>query len=184
VRIFQRISGIVFAMSFTTLIPFWAVKGTEPAGSAVMWILYGALGASAAIWAVATYFRWREAKHDGRLDAPLPLVNRLKLKLKEGQALMVRLDPAFPDIEVLKVARAWQTEVYRMLVAHRKDLAQKFLEGSDPIEERETQTLATVNPARFLLEEHTACLAEIIEALESRSPSAARRRGSPALGRS
>lgn len=92
----------------------------------------------------------------------LPLANRLKLKLKEGQALVPRLGGGFPDIEVLKLARAWQIEVYRMLVGQRKDLAQKFLDGADPIEEREAQSLATANPASFILEEHTTCLEGLI----------------------
>jgi hypothetical protein len=138
-----------------------------------------AIGAILGIYFLATYRRTKDAS-----DEPVPLLNHLKLKLKEGQGLVLRLDHAFPDVEALKSARAWQVEVYRMLVAQRKDLAQKFLDGADPIEEREVQTLASPNPARFLLEEHTTCLAEIIEALESRSLSAARKRGSPALGRS
>jgi hypothetical protein len=146
--------------------------------SPIIGVALMAIGAILGIYFLVTYRRVKAQ------DEPLPLLNHLKLKLKEGQGLVLRLDHAFPDVEALKSARAWQVEVYRMLVAQRKDLAQKFLDGADPIEEREVQTLASPNPARFLLEEHTTCLAEIIEALESRSLSTARKRGSPALGRS
>ncbi len=39
-----------------------------------MWVLYGVLGASALIWALATFFRWQEAKHDEKAQKPIQRV--------------------------------------------------------------------------------------------------------------
>jgi hypothetical protein len=39
------------------LIPFWAIKGTKPAGDAALAILYGLLAVSALIWLATTCYR-------------------------------------------------------------------------------------------------------------------------------
>lgn len=57
----QRTASAVFALTLAALIPFLVVKGTEPSGHAVLWILCGVLIASALIWAVATVLRRRDA---------------------------------------------------------------------------------------------------------------------------
>jgi hypothetical protein len=50
----------VFGLSVGALIVFWTVKGTKPAGSAVLPILYGAAIASAVIWLLAIGLgRWK-----------------------------------------------------------------------------------------------------------------------------
>ena len=43
-----------FVLALGALLPFWAVKGTEPRGNVALWLLYGALAASPVIWLVAT----------------------------------------------------------------------------------------------------------------------------------
>jgi hypothetical protein len=97
----------------------------------------------------------------------LRLVDRLKLALSEGQALMPRLNPATPSLDVLQAARAWQDATYAMLAAERRDFAERFLDAGEPIEERETQSSTTVNPARLIMEAQTTVLKEIIEELEA-----------------
>ena len=47
----------MFGLALAALIVFWTVKDTKPSGSAVFPVLYGALGASAVIWLLATYLR-------------------------------------------------------------------------------------------------------------------------------
>jgi hypothetical protein len=54
-RLLQGIAAGVFGVTLAALIPFWIVKGTEPAGHMVLWILYGALATSALIWFLARF---------------------------------------------------------------------------------------------------------------------------------
>jgi hypothetical protein len=69
VRYLQNAAGTVFGLSAAALTLFWAVKDTRPSGSAVLPILYGALGASALIWLVAEVWKrgaqhtWRPSQH-------------------------------------------------------------------------------------------------------------------------
>lgn len=56
----HRLASAVFALALASLIPFWITQGTEPSGHAVLTILYGVLGASAATWIITLpYLRWR-----------------------------------------------------------------------------------------------------------------------------
>jgi hypothetical protein len=64
-RFLQRASGTVFVLAVAALIPFWAVKGTEPAGDAVMWILYGVAGTSALIWLITASLRHLSDRRSG-----------------------------------------------------------------------------------------------------------------------
>jgi hypothetical protein len=96
----------------------------------------------------------------------LPLVDRLKPVLSEGLAIMQQLDPTVPSLNVLQTARAWQKATYNMLAAERQDLAERFLDAGEPIEERETKSLTTVNSARLIMEVQTTVLKEIIGQLE------------------
>jgi hypothetical protein len=50
----RKVAGSVFGLTLAALIPFWAVKGTEPAGHAALWLLYGVLLATGVVF-VATY---------------------------------------------------------------------------------------------------------------------------------
>lgn len=50
----QRLAGSVFGLTLAASIPFWIIKGTKPSGDAVLWILYGVLLVSGAIWLFAT----------------------------------------------------------------------------------------------------------------------------------
>jgi len=93
----------------------------------------------------------------------LSLGDRLRVALAEGSALVPRIDPIAPSLDVLQAARAWQQMTYAMLVAERRDLAKRFLDATDPIEERETKSLSMINHARCIMEEHTACLEVLIE---------------------
>ncbi len=75
VRYVQRVAGTVFGLSLAALIVFWTVKGTKPAGSAALPILYGAAGAAALIWLLAELWRRQRTPNPeamwvrGRLDA-------------------------------------------------------------------------------------------------------------------
>lgn len=51
----------MFGLSLAALILFWTVKGTQPAGRAVLPALYGAVGASALIWLLAELLRSQRA---------------------------------------------------------------------------------------------------------------------------
>lgn len=94
-------------------------------------------------------------------------MDRLRPALSEGSALVQQLDPATPSVDVLQRARTWQDAVYAMLDGERRDFAERFLNAADPIEERETQSLSTVNPARLIMERQTTVLKEITECLEA-----------------
>jgi hypothetical protein len=68
-RYLQRGAATVFGLSAAALILFVAVKGTKPAGSAVLPVMWGALGASALIWLIAEGLKWRDG-HGLRLTSP------------------------------------------------------------------------------------------------------------------
>jgi hypothetical protein len=123
-----------------------------------------AVYAGAVFWTPLRGYLWIPGRRE---SAILPLADRLKPSLSEGAALVRRLDPATPSFDVLQLARAWQDEVYTMLAGERRDLAERFLDVADLIEERETQALSTVNPARLIVERHMICVKEIIEELEA-----------------
>jgi hypothetical protein len=57
VQTIQRVAAAVFGLVLAALIPFWAIKGTQPAGDAALVILYGLLGASALVWLVVACLR-------------------------------------------------------------------------------------------------------------------------------
>jgi hypothetical protein len=52
------------------LIPFWVIKGTEPAGDAALAILYALLAVSALTWLAATCRRWVTKRRRGNDAAP------------------------------------------------------------------------------------------------------------------
>lgn len=52
----RKAAAAVFLLILAALVPFWAVEGTQPAGSVVLWILYGGLVTSGMIFAF-TYRR-------------------------------------------------------------------------------------------------------------------------------
>jgi hypothetical protein len=97
----------------------------------------------------------------------LPLVDRLRLALSEGVALTQRLDPTTPLRDVLQTARAWQDATYKTIASERRDLAERFLDAGEPIEERETQSLATVNTAHWSVEAQTTVLKEFLDELDA-----------------
>jgi hypothetical protein len=51
-------------VTLTALIPFWIVKGAQPSGHAVLWVLYGVLVASLIVWLLAEILR-RSRRDDG-----------------------------------------------------------------------------------------------------------------------
>lgn len=53
-RAVQWGAGAVFGVSIATIIPFVVVRGTQPSGAAVLYVLYGVALASALIWVLAT----------------------------------------------------------------------------------------------------------------------------------
>jgi hypothetical protein len=55
----QKAAAWVFGVSLAALIPFWIVKGAQPSGHAVLWVLYGVASASALIWLLAAFLRRR-----------------------------------------------------------------------------------------------------------------------------
>jgi hypothetical protein len=135
-------------------------------------VLPGSICAALAIFAALVFWTplgdrlgWLPGKRESA-SAHLAPVDRLRPTLSEGVALVARLDPACPALDVLRPARAWQRRAYAMLAGERRDLAQRFLDAAPPVEERETQSSTTVNPARLIMEEQTAVLKEIIDQLE------------------
>jgi hypothetical protein len=127
---------------------------------------YGAAVLCLAVVVITTVLIERQLHQQPQFGG-LRLVDRLNLALSEGLALVPRLNPATPTLDVLQAARAWQDATYAMLAAERRDLAERFLDTGEPIEERETQSLSTVNPARFIMERQATVLTEIIEELEA-----------------
>jgi branched-subunit amino acid transport protein AzlD len=63
VQTVQRVAAAAFGVVLAALIPFWAIKGTKPAGDAALTILYGLLAASALSWLAATCYRWVTKRH-------------------------------------------------------------------------------------------------------------------------
>jgi hypothetical protein len=110
-----------------------------------MWVLYGALGVSAAIWAVATYLRWR---HGGEPDDSLPLLDRLWLKIDEAKALAKQMHEVAPG-PTLAPARAWRGDAYELLRGEKPDWAQRFRDSTEEIPQITDQTFF---PARLIFE--------------------------------
>ena len=79
----------MFGLSAATLILFWAVKDTKPSGSAVLPILYGALGASALIWLIAEVWKRRaeaeRRRRRGSSEAENPFRRRAIEQLHRGE---------------------------------------------------------------------------------------------------
>jgi hypothetical protein len=61
VRHIRHTAGWAFSLILAALLSFWTIKGIQPSGHAVFWILYGILGASVLVWLVATLLLRRRA---------------------------------------------------------------------------------------------------------------------------
>lgn len=94
------------------------------------------------------------------------LVESLKLKLKNGEALAQRLDQVLPDLIVVKLAIGWHDQVYKMLNEGHRAAAERFLD-TEAIVEVPTLSLSSVNPAHLIMEEQLECLRETISQLEA-----------------
>jgi hypothetical protein len=92
----QWLAGGVFGIALATLIPFLVEKGAAPRGHAVLWLLYGALGATAVAWSAATLL----TRQRNRGPKSLSIIYTL-----DGSAdLRVGLRSGRPQIALLEVA--------------------------------------------------------------------------------
>jgi hypothetical protein len=110
--------------------------------------------------------RWlRRSKLPNSQTLELPFLDRLKLKLDEGQALAWQMHELQPG-PTLGPASAWRGEVYKMLLTERPDWAQRFRDKTYEIPETTDQL---VFPARSILEEQVECLQELLKQQKSQS---------------
>jgi hypothetical protein len=106
----------------------------------------------------------------------LPLLNRLELTLKRGQAFREQVSQGisslFPDPALLTLARGWHDDVYKMLAAERPDLAKRWLDETDAvIEIPGGKVLGQVNPTHQVIKDQVALLEKFIgELVHETSP--------------
>lgn len=129
-------------------------------------------------------FYWHRSSASPKAsDEPLPFIPRLQLLLSSGRAIWGQMDDLHPSA-TLKPASVWRKEVHEALHRERPDLAERFLQETEDVAHATDHSLG-LNPSKFLMEEQIGWLQETIREMESaRSLSAARKRGSPALGQS
>jgi hypothetical protein len=106
-RYLRQTVGAVFGVTFAALIPFWIVKGTQPSGHAVLWVLYGILLASGAIWIVTTFLLRRRSP---RKQEPLtPLEQWLQQRVLDA-ATIARQRPIRGDKWYLRRMEQWDAK--------------------------------------------------------------------------
>jgi hypothetical protein len=147
----RKAAGAVFLLTLPALIPFWAVEGTQPAGSVVLWILYGVLVASGTGYVltyrgqmIRAWQRFRTRPHRSTATAgranvlpagthakPEPFDPELHVLLSHGRGIKddYLLGGGLPSINKAQrdESHRWTRDTASVLKARDPALAKRFL---------------------------------------------------------
>jgi hypothetical protein len=103
----RRTAGAVFSVSLPFAITFWIVKGTQPSGHAVLWVLYGILIASGFIWLMTTFLLRRHSAREK--ESLTPLEQWLQERVRAARTIE-RQRPVRGDKWYLRRMEQWDTK--------------------------------------------------------------------------